>query len=223
MERVVERTRLAKSIHEVVVATSVNKGDDIIAELCGRKGIECYRGSEDDVLGRVYEAAKKYKADIVISTGADNPFHDAEITDMLVHVVKYAGYSYAANDMTLTFPDGIDSHVMRFDALKASALEAKHPQERLDTPRFIWNNAERFPIYNIEALKGSYYNRPEIRLSIDYKEDMELARLIYKELYPRNNKFSSYELIKFLTEEHPEWLEINKNCEQQSAAYVKAE
>ncbi len=218
LERVVERIKLAKTVGEVVVATSVNQKDNVIYDLCQAKSIHCFRGSEDDVLGRVYEAAKKYHADAVVQSGADCPFYDPELIDLLVGIIKWGGYAYTANDMKLTFPEGIDAHVICFNALEASANEAKDPKERDDTPRFIWNHPERFPIFNLEALPGSVLNRPEIRLTIDYKEDMELARLIYKKLYLANPVFSSFDLITLL-DRHPDWLEINKHCEQYSAAY----
>ena len=114
----------------------------------------------------------------------------------------------------------MDAHVIRFDALEASAKHATDPREREDTPRFIWNHPDRFPIYNLEALRGSALNRPEIRLTVDYPEDMELTRKIYAVLFPQNPNFNTRELIRFL-DERPQWLKINSHCEQQSAAYIK--
>ncbi|MBF0557348.1 MAG: glycosyltransferase family protein [Nitrospirae bacterium] len=219
LERVVERIGLARTVNETVVATSVNPGDDAIYELCYKKGIQCFRGSEDDVLGRVYEAARKHGADIILQCGADCPFYDPELIDLLAAILKWGGYSYAANDMKLTFPEGIDAHVVRFDALEASAKEAKDVQEREDTPRFIWNHPGRFPIFNLEALPGSKLNRPEIRLTVDYKEDMELAKFIYEKLYPVSPGFTAHELIDFL-DGHPDWIRKNSHCEQRSAAYI---
>jgi spore coat polysaccharide biosynthesis protein SpsF len=81
LERVVARIKLAETVGEVVVATSVNQNDNVIYDLCQAKSIHCFRGSEDDVLGRVYEAAKKYHADVVVQSGADCPFYDPELID----------------------------------------------------------------------------------------------------------------------------------------------
>lgn len=219
LERVVERIGLARTVNRIIVATSTNKGDDDIDKFCKHRNIPCFRGSEDDVLARVYEAAKSYKADIIVQSGADCPFYDPELIDLLVYVLKWGDYAYSANDMKLTFPEGIDAHVMRFDALEACAKEAKDAMEREDTPRFIWNHPERFPIFNLEAKPGSFLNRPDIRLTVDYKEDMELAKRIYEKFYPDNKFFTTHELIAFLNE-HPELIEINSHCEQRSAAYL---
>ena len=133
--------------------------------------------------------------------------------------MKWGGYAYAANDMMLTFPEGVDAHVISFHALEASAMEAKNVQEREDTPRFIWNHPSRFPIFNLTALPGSVLNRPEIRLTVDYEEDLKLTRDIYGKLYKDNPRFTTFELIKFL-DEHPELVVMNAHCEQRSAAYL---
>jgi len=126
------------------------------------------------------------------------------------------GYAYAANDMTLTFPEGIDGHVMSFAALQTSAGEVRDSCEREDTPRFIWNNPNRFPIFNPEATPGSVLNRPEIRLTVDYAEDMDLTRRLYGRL---REGFSTYDVLDVLHAQ-PDWIALNAHCEQRSAAYL---
>lgn len=219
LDRVVERIKLAKSVDEIVVATSTAAGDDAIVAHCSAKDIPCFRGSEDDVLGRVYGAAVEHRADIIVQSGADCPFYDPELIDLLIAILKWGGYAYTANDMQLTFPEGIDAHVITFEALEASAKEANGPEEREDTPRFIWNHPARFPIFNLEARPGSKLNRPEIRLTVDYEEDIKLTRFIYENLYPVAPEFTSFELLEFL-DRHPEWSQLNSHCEQRSAAYI---
>lgn len=218
LERVIERIRMARSVEEIIVATSVNAGDDPIELLCTKTGVSCFRGDEDDVLGRVYGAASGSGADIIVQSGADCPFYDPELIDLLTYVVKWGGFSYAANDMKLTFPEGVDAHVIHFDALKASTEEARKPDEREDTPRFIWNHPDRFPIFNLEALPRSPLNRPDIRLTVDYTEDLELTQIIYNELYSLKPHFSTFDVINYL-DLHPEIKKINAHCEQRSAAY----
>jgi spore coat polysaccharide biosynthesis protein SpsF (cytidylyltransferase family) len=216
LQRCVNRLAMARTVSEVVVATSVNPKDDAIALFCAEHAIPCFRGSEDDVLGRVYGAALAHPCDIIVQSGADCPFYDPDLVDMLVHVCHWGGYAYAANDMKLTFPEGIDAHVMTFDALAASATEATTAQEREDTPRFIWNHPQRFPIFNIEAQPGSKFHRPDIRLTVDYPEDMELTRRIYQTL---GETFTTEALLACLAQ-HPDWITLNAHCEQHSAAYL---
>jgi spore coat polysaccharide biosynthesis protein SpsF len=216
LQRCVDRLRLAHTVSEVVVATSTGAKDDVLAAYCAENGIACFRGSEDDVLGRVHGAAAAHPCDIIVQSGADCPFYDPDLVDMLVNICHWGGYAYTANDMTLTFPEGIDAHVMTFAALAASAAEATSAQEREDTPRFIWNHADRFPIFNLEARPGSKFNRPKIRLTVDYPEDMELTRRIYQTL---GSDFTTEALLDLL-DQHSDWVALNAHCEQMSAAYV---
>jgi len=218
LERVVDRLRLAKFVDDVLVATSINALDDQIEMLCRERGISFFRGSENDVLGRVHGAALQSQADVVVQSGADCPFYDPNLVDLLVLTLLWGGYAYAANDMELTFPEGIDAHVIRATALADSARLATRADERDDTPRFIWNNSSRYPIFNLKALSGSYYNRPDIRLTIDYEEDMVLCRKLYGAMGGRTD-FTTHELIELLNQ-NPEWIRLNAACEQQSAAYV---
>jgi len=56
LSRVVERVSQSRAIDKVVVATSIEVGDDPIAEFCAKEGVLCFRGSEDDVLDRRIDA-----------------------------------------------------------------------------------------------------------------------------------------------------------------------
>src|SRR5438105_14849460 len=56
----------------VVVATSSEPADDPIAELCDHYAWRCFRGSEEDVLDRYYQAACEHKAEHIVRVTADN-------------------------------------------------------------------------------------------------------------------------------------------------------
>ena len=70
----------------MVVATTILKKDDVIAELCLSKGIECFRGSEDNVLERYYLCAQKYNFKNIVRLTGDNPFTDIEELDNLINL-----------------------------------------------------------------------------------------------------------------------------------------
>src|SRR5258705_10054749 len=61
-----DRVRRARSIDALVVATSTDPGDDAIEELCAAAGVNCFRGSLDDVLDRFYHAALPYRPEHVV-------------------------------------------------------------------------------------------------------------------------------------------------------------
>jgi spore coat polysaccharide biosynthesis protein SpsF len=217
LELVVERLRSAKKVDEVVIATTSNPRDDAIVSFCKQHNIAVFRGSEEDVLGRVYEAAKTFKADLIVQAGADSPFYDPVLLDTLIGIYQNGTYAYVANDMKLTFPEGVDAHIMSMKILKEIHLFATKPRDRDDVPRYIWDHPEQYPIFNLEAPPG--LNRPDIRLTLDYEEDLILTRKIYDVLYSEDHPFTTEDVIDFL-DKNPELKTINAKCEQHSAAYL---
>jgi spore coat polysaccharide biosynthesis protein SpsF len=82
---VVERTRRAKTVDEVVVATTTDLDDDLIAAFCRERGYSCFRGSQNDVLDRYYQAAKIFSAEIIVRITADCPLIDSGVIDETVN------------------------------------------------------------------------------------------------------------------------------------------
>lgn len=99
LERHVTRLQRTTSLTEVVVATTVQPVDDAVAALCETRGWACFRGSEDDVLDRYYQAARTYDAEIVVRVTADCPLIDPELVDRVVRLLVdgQPGLDYTSN------------------------------------------------------------------------------------------------------------------------------
>jgi spore coat polysaccharide biosynthesis protein SpsF (cytidylyltransferase family) len=218
--RVVERISQAKSVKEVVVATSVNPADDIIADYCQANGISYYRGTEDDVLKRVVEAAAKFRGEIVVQLGADNPFYDPNIIDQLVNIYLNGDFDYVCNDLEPTYLNGVDVHVVSLNTLKDVMARTDNKLDREDVVRYIWEHPEQYRILNIRAPRELY--APDIRLTLDHEEDYTVIVKVFEALYLKNQNFRTRDIINYL-ESHPEIKNINAHCEQKSAPYVPRE
>ena len=59
-------------------------------------------------------------------------------------------------------------------------------------------------------------NFSNIRITLDYKEDFELIKKIYEELYENNSNFGLNEIVNLL-EKYPELLIINKKWIENSS------
>ena len=88
---IVDRIKLVKKIKNIVVATTINKNDDKIVKWCEQKKISYYRGSENNVINRVYQAAKKYKLDIIVLITGDCPLVDHNIISQILNVYLNTG------------------------------------------------------------------------------------------------------------------------------------
>src|SRR5882757_2408060 len=64
LQWVYDAIKAADGIDEVVIATSTLPQDDNIAKYCAMNRINCFRGSEADVLDRFYHCSVAYAADV---------------------------------------------------------------------------------------------------------------------------------------------------------------
>lgn len=206
--QVVERTRRAKCLHNLVVATSTDPADDAIAQLCAARGIPCYRGSMHDVLDRFYQAARMAKADIVVRITADCPIIDPEVIDQTIRAfLSEPDLDFAANRLPppwrRTFPIGLDVEICSFTALQRAWQEASLPHQREHVMPYLYEQEGRFRIMlvNHDPDYGS------LRWTVDTPEDLELVRLIYSRMGGRND-FSWQEVLALFARE-PELANIN--------------
>ena len=211
---VVSRVQASKLIDQVVVATSNGHVDDVIFEFCKKKPVDCFRGSETDVMRRYYEAAKQYGADAIVRISADCPLVDPRIIDRVVETYLQGGYDYVSNTIRPTFPDGLDVEVFSFNALEQVLREATLPAEREHVTPYI-RTSGKFRMKNVEDeshLSGSTY-----RWTVDEPCDLELVRAIYKEL-DSNRHFGYVEVFQLL-QRRPDLMTINKSVIRNEGYY----
>jgi len=204
LSRQIDRVQRAKTIDQIVVATSLNSEDDAIEAMCVDRGVNCFRGSLDDVLGRFNACAEAYGADIVVRLTGDCPLADPDIIDLIVqsHVERKADYT--SNVHPPTWPDGLDVEVLQRDVLTAAAAEAKLASEREHVTSYIVKHHDRFRMSNV-ALSP---DRSDLRLTVDEQVDFELVSKIFEAFLPANPTFG-YEDVLSLLDANSGLLEIN--------------
>ena len=211
LARVVHRTRLAKTLNAIVVATTTQAADDVIVNLCETHGWPFFRGNEEDVLDRYYNAASAFEADIVIRITSDCPFIEPEIIDRLIgeFLTYYPEIDYVSNTLIRSFPQGLDVEVISFDALRKAWQEDDNPAWREHVTPYIWRQPDKFGIRNFaNDIDYSY-----MRWTVDTIEDLNFARKIYDHF--QNDSFN-WRAVLHLLEMHPEWLEINRHIQQKA-------
>lgn len=212
LERIIERLKHGKYFDDVIIATSTNAGDDAIEKFCTERGYKFYRGSEEDVLARVYGAAKSCDADIVYRGMGDSPLVDWRIVDDLIKRLDEGGYDLVSNEMgDFAVPDGFDATVFTMKALKEGYNEATHPEMREHVTVHIKTNPARYKVLALKA-EGEML-APDLRLTLDTKEDYQVITRVFEALYPQNPDFSALDIIHYLRT-HPEIAEINSTIVQ---------
>ncbi len=216
IEWVVTRVLRAGQLDEVVVATSRDAGDDVLAEHCAHLGAPCFRGSLEDVLDRYYEAAQAYRADIVVRVTADCPFVDPRVIDEIVAAFNDQACDYAANVDPPSFPHGLDAEVFSMGTLRRAWQEARWRSEREHVTPYVRNHPERFRLVNIVAP----WDLSAHRWTVDEPADLEFVRQVAGRL---DRIDFDYSAVLDLLARHPELREINSGIERDAGMKYSVE
>lgn len=203
----VRRLQAAPSIDEIVLATTTNTADEPLVEFAKREGVRVFRGSEDDVMGRVIGAAESAHADVVVEITGDCPIIDPDIAEQTIRMFKRHDVAYVANSYISSYPDGMDTQVFGLDTLKQSAAMTNDPLDREHVSRHINNHPELFPHLNLIAPPSLHW--PGLGLTLDELADYELLKKIIEHFGEMNPLFSCLDVI-LLLREHPDWVDINR-------------
>lgn len=202
--RTYNRIRKCELAKNVVVITSINKKDDKIENICKKYSIPLFRGSEEDLLDRHYKAASVYGSDYVFKVPSDCPFSDVEIINKVLKMSNK--FDYVSNYHPPTFPDGLDIEGAKFNILKDAWKFAKKKYEREHTFPFIWDNPNEYKIGNLINTRGNMFMTH--RWTIDYPEDMNFVKEVYKEF--NYSDYFGFDEILDLLKIKPEISKINK-------------
>src|SRR5688572_5144105 len=137
------RLARARLVDQIVVATSEDPRNEPLVRYVRELGYGAYQGSENDVLDRYYQVATEAKADAIVRVTGDCPLIDAEIVDELIERFRASGVDYASNVEPPSYPDGLDTEVFTYAALKRAWEVATGVLEREHVTPYI-REAGRF-------------------------------------------------------------------------------
>lgn len=201
LQILIERLRQAPGLDGIVVATTVNGNDDPIAALAQSLGAAVFRGSENDVLGRVCGALRAAKADVCVEITADCPLIDPKIVGEALEEymrTQDTNFYISNSDPHRSVPAGLDVQVFAADSLFRLETE---------TDDFLGREHVSYGFYRPEAgdqWKPRFISHPsckggeDILVTLDYMEDYELIKELYEELSQRGPFFSATDIIAWV-------------------------
>lgn len=199
-----ERVRESKNIDKIVLATSVENSDDLLAKVCLDHGFDVYRGSLDDVLERYYNAAQLYRASDIIRITGDCPLVCPKLIDEMITFYSSKNIDYLGNSIDATYPDGLDVEIFSYESLKTMRIEATRKSEREHVTSYIHNNPSMF---NTCEYKGEI-DLSHMRWTVDEQEDFDFVNKIYSNLYPIKKNFSTEDVLRYI-KDNPNISDIN--------------
>ena len=211
LEYQIERLRKVRNIDEIVIATSTNEYDDEIVSLCEMVGCCVFRGSENDVLSRYFDAAIEFNAECIVRINSDCPLIDHAVVDDVIdyYNFNFPKYNYVSNILESSYPIGLHTEVFSMNTLEKANKYAMDSDEREHVTPYIYRNNDIFKLGSviIDTDLSSY------RWTVDYPEDFDLVSSILSNIYPSNNDFNMYDIVDFL-KTNPKIASINSRIEK---------
>jgi spore coat polysaccharide biosynthesis protein SpsF len=216
LEYLLERLGRAKTIDQIVVATSDTEADLPVVEYCRARGTECFTGSENNVLERFYQAATHFDARVVVRICGDSPLIDPDMTDELVHefLQDNGKLDYLTNTLHQTCPLGTNTEVFSYEALKRAHAGADTAYQKEHVTPFFYQHPDDFRI------REKHY-RPDTsayRLTVDTPDDFRLVETVISNLEPLDPEMPLNRILAFL-DNNPELQKINKHVRQNRIHY----
>ncbi|MDD5738618.1 MAG: glycosyltransferase family protein [Candidatus Pacebacteria bacterium] len=210
IEREIERVKKSVLCQKIILAIPQSKENNVLEKIGQKAGVLVFRGAEEDVLSRFYEAAKTFELKDIIRLTGDCPLFDWQVCDEVISFYLDNKFDYVSNVRPPTFPDGMDVEMFSFKALEESHQNAKLKSEREHVSLYIANHPEIFKIGNL-IRNGN--DLSELRLTLDEQKDLVSIRKIYGALYKKKRYFTLADILKVF-QENPEFVKINKKIKR---------
>lgn len=215
LTRLIRRLRACHRLDDVVLATSTNAADDALEAWARRESVAVSRGSEADVLARVVEAHAQMNSDLVVEITGDCPLLDPEIIDLGVETFLANDCDVVSNVRVPSFPQGADVQVFRRRDIAEVAATVDDPAVREHVSLHFYEHPELFRIIHLLAPRSMY--APDLRLQLDYPEDLQFIREVYARLEPVSGDLFGVDAILRLLRREPALGRINAGCVEKSA------
>lgn len=204
LEYLVAFLKSFQQIDEIVLAISDGDENAPFYKLARKMDVPYITGSQDDVQSRLIKAAKKGRADIIYRITTECPF---------VYMVNFAEVLklHIANKAAITviegLPEGTYYELITVKDLIAAHREGEKRHRSELCTLYISEHPEKYFIQKL-AIEDPLLKRPDIRLSVDYPEDLIVVREVYKALKKKNKFIPIKGIVRFL-DLHPELKKIN--------------
>jgi spore coat polysaccharide biosynthesis protein SpsF len=206
LQHQIERLCRSSLADDVVVATTTNDADKPIVSLCRALSIRFFRGPEDDVLTRYFNAATTAKADNIVRVTSDCPLLDPRVVDRVIRyfMENQSRMDYVSNTLRRTYPRGMDCEVFPMRILQEVNKLATSDSDREHVTSFIYRHPDRYRLGNVACEK----DYSQYRWTVDTPEDFALVSMLMKAAHAVRADYTLQNCID-LMEKNPTWAQIN--------------
>lgn len=203
LDEIIKRIRSSAFIGEICIATTNNVEDNELEKYCEDHDLRCFRGSEQNVAERIYQAAKFLEADLFYEVLGDNPLIDPLFFRLLneLHLnnpnLKYASintqeYKFNANT---EFPVGIRVQLLRTNELLV-VLRTENNYFHEHATSYFYDKIDQKEYLLIE--NNGFKGCGQFNLAVNTLEDFYLIGSVLNESinFRWENSLELYKLLK---------------------------
>ena len=180
LSHITDRLKKSNCTDETIIITSVNGENDVVREFAYKENIECFSGSENDVLRRYVDAAEKFNLnddDHIIRITADCPLINPSVIDDLVKLHLQNESDYSSNTLIRSYPDGLDCEIVKVKILREINDLPLDSSEREHVTLNIVNHKDEFNTSNLEFKT----NLSSLRWTLDTLNDYQFLNRLFSE------------------------------------------
>ena len=207
IDHLIHRIKKAKKIRKIVVCTTQLESDNELVNYLKKKNIEVFRGSNKDVIKRIRDAAEFHNTDVIIDVEGDKIYTDSEYIDIIADKFEKSQIEYVTGNDSLTkFNPSHGIHGIIPAGFHVSAIEKMYKLKNIDSTETGYREIFLRDEFNVEYIIPKDINRfpKEIRLFLDYQEDLDMARKVFEQI---GNDFDLNSLLE-LFEKKSELMKI---------------
>jgi spore coat polysaccharide biosynthesis protein SpsF (cytidylyltransferase family) len=209
MHHLFDRALQIKGLDDLVLAIPTGEANDPLVDATEAypHPIKVVRGPDDDLTTRFLMAADLTGADVLVRMWGDCPVTDPGLADGLLQAFTEAGVSWADYPNDSGYPEGVETHILRVEALRRLIDETDDANDREGIIDYFRLHADRFPALSI-------YRKPDrshLKCLLDTEGDYRRITEIFETLYPENPLFGISEL-EALADQRPDLFSHTENA-----------
>mgnify|MGYP001212852070 CR=1 FL=1 len=199
----IERIQRCTTLDQIVLATTSDSSDDVLVDIAERHKISSFRGSRDNLSSRFYGAAKHFGLDHIVRITGDDLLRDEIMIDRAVESHLHHGC-----DVTFmhNMPYGTSSDVFSLNVIETIFNTARVPKNTEYLEYYLEN--DRY--FSMNTIRSDYQFSPDLRMSLDYEEDLQFFCRVFDQFYPCNPTFTVADTLQWI-QENPSVININKH------------
>jgi spore coat polysaccharide biosynthesis protein SpsF len=188
--------QVAELAGNIVLATSEREVDDPLADFARSSGISVFRGSTDDVAGRVVACSRQFGFRYFLRVNGDSPFLEPALVGEALRQVQGEPLDLVTNLLPRSFPYGVSVEVVRAEAYAGAYRRMSSREQREHVTSYLYENIGQFRHSNIACPLGDFHR---VRMTVDTPEDLAWFGRLVQQFGSEIDRASYADVLRVMT------------------------